>query len=61
MYGIPKFYYWIMYGIAGNYFDKLSNRFQDSGSKFVSALKWVFAVICAVGVLIIVIKLKVER
>ena len=36
-------------------------KIQDSGSKFVSALKWVFAVICAVGVLIIVIKLKVER
>ena len=36
-------------------------KIQDSGSKFVSALKWVFAVICAVGVLIIVIKLKIER
>ena len=26
-------------------------KIQDSGSKFVSALKWVFAVICAVGVI----------
>ena len=45
-----------------------SSRFKVSGdplnpkpSTLLLTLKWIFAVICAVGVLIIVIKLKVER
>ena len=38
----------------------LSNPTNKS-SNFVRALKWIFAVICAVGVLVIVIKLKIDN
>ena len=38
----------------------LSNPTNKS-SNFVRALKWIFAVICAVGVLVIVVKLFLRR
>ena len=43
-----------MYGIAGN--SATGFKIQDSGSKFVSALKWIFWILVAGIVLVVVLR-----